>query len=282
MRIQNTIFIRMGRKEISTKKNGKHIANQMFNDSDKLIIAAKESLLSKTRVDSHNRMLSTSRGHLNITVTSPNVTRALSFMNEIIKTLRLNGHDVVVKDEETYAVIDGISIKIGLREVTQRIPGVDKYAISEFKPTGILCFKMDNIVTKKEWLDKKVLIEILLPNIIAELEQESRDCKQRREESRIWREGLERERQISKELEERVEKEFNNFKDLLNKARRLDETRLLRDYIQQVEEKEQSKGSLTDEFVIWLNWAKKKADWFDPLIESEDEFLRNEHRNITW
>ena len=29
----------------------------------------------------------------------------------------------------------------------------------------------------------------------------------------------------------------------------------------------------------WIIWARKKADWFDPTIEADDELLRHINRN---
>lgn len=34
-----------------------------------------------------------------------------------------------------------------------------------------------------------------------------------------------------------------------------------------------NKDDLTDENKEWIKWAKKKAIWFDPIIDEEDELL---------
>lgn len=31
--------------------------------------------------------------------------------------------------------------------------------------------------------------------------------------------------------------------------------------------------------IDWIAWARKKADWFDPTIEAEDELLKHINRN---
>jgi len=31
--------------------------------------------------------------------------------------------------------------------------------------------------------------------------------------------------------------------------------------------------NFTEEIITWLEWANQKADWYDPLIEKEDELL---------
>lgn len=35
----------------------------------------------------------------------------------------------------------------------------------------------------------------------------------------------------------------------------------------------ESSGNLTGEDLQRIDWAKKKADWYDPIIAREDEFL---------
>ena len=35
------------------------------------------------------------------------------------------------------------------------------------------------------------------------------------------------------------------------------------------------KGNLTEEKIKWLIWARKKADWYDPQIEDEDDLLND-------
>ncbi|GIQ70066.1 hypothetical protein XYCOK13_28900 [Xylanibacillus composti] len=34
---------------------------------------------------------------------------------------------------------------------------------------------------------------------------------------------------------------------------------------------------MTEEDLEWIDWAKKKADWYDPIIAREDEILKREH-----
>jgi hypothetical protein len=30
---------------------------------------------------------------------------------------------------------------------------------------------------------------------------------------------------------------------------------------------------MTSDLTAWLSWVKKKTDWFDPMIEAEDDWL---------
>jgi hypothetical protein len=35
----------------------------------------------------------------------------------------------------------------------------------------------------------------------------------------------------------------------------------------------------SEELKNWLNWARKKADWYDPFTEAEDQLLCDADRN---
>lgn len=43
----------------------------------------------------------------------------------------------------------------------------------------------------------------------------------------------------------------------------------IRNYISAV----MNKNDLTAENLEWIEWAKKKADWYDPIFAREDEYL---------
>ena len=48
----------------------------------------------------------------------------------------------------------------------------------------------------------------------------------------------------------------------------------LRNYINEVESKaKSSSNNLSEEVKAWLEWARKKADWYNPFTEKEDDLL---------
>jgi hypothetical protein len=49
---------------------------------------------------------------------------------------------------------------------------------------------------------------------------------------------------------------------------------LIRDYLYAIENKARASSLLTDDLIAWLALARKKADWFDPLVDGEDELLK--------
>lgn len=93
------------------------------------------------------------------------------------------------------------------------------------------------------------------------------------EKARIKR--LERER-LAKELEERKQQDLRNLKKLLIDSDRWHKAENLRRYIHEVEVRAARNQPIPLE---WLEWANRKADWYDPFMESPDEFLADVDRN---
>jgi len=61
---------------------------------------------------------------------------------------------------------------------------------------------------------------------------------------------------------------------LLQSSKRWQEVTFIRKYIDEVE-----KLDIGKEKSEWITWARKKADWFDPTIEAEDELLQHLNRD---
>ena len=101
------------------------------------------------------------------------------------------------------------------------------------------------------------------------------------EEARIQRERLEEERRKREEearrqaeIQKRKEDEVRRTRELLNQAEDYKIACEVRQYIAAVARQKE----MTPEVAEWIEWAKKKADWYDPIIAAEDEYLgRREH-----
>ena len=63
------------------------------------------------------------------------------------------------------------------------------------------------------------------------------------------------------------------MKKLFLGATRLHQTNIIREYIKTVEAKAIENEPLTSELKDWVQWASKKADWYDPLINGDDPLL---------
>lgn len=236
---------------------------------DKLIKEARTSLREKKNRSSYHGVITCSG--LNIIVSPKNVGRALKFMDTLIKVLHQRGHDVQVNYKTTDVIVFGERLKISLQEKLKQVVIKDSNWI-QYHANGILSFKIGDY-HMAEFHDGIKPIEENLPRILGKLELLG---KKQLEERLAWEkkeaERKEKER-IQKELEQRKEKELADFKELLRKAKRWRQSTMLRSFIEVVKEKATITNNITEELEGWITWAGQKADWYDPLIESEDDLL---------
>ena len=84
---------------------------------------------------------------------------------------------------------------------------------------------------------------------------------------------------IEKIIQRQKEKELSDFRALLQEAHRWQQAKMMRDYISEVEAKAIANSKVSEELKSWLVWARKKADWLDPTMKTEDELLKNMDTN---
>ena len=106
----------------------------------------------------------------------------------------------------------------------------------------------------------------LLIMIYEESEQIKLDRKAREEAERKRKE----QERLAWERRKLYDEECDQLQKLLNESEDYEIACKIRRYVQTVEE---STEELSDEQIKWIRWAKKKADWYDPTIMAEDEFL---------
>jgi|GraSoiStandDraft_1057264.scaffolds.fasta_scaffold17632_2 hypothetical protein len=241
---------------------------------DKLVIAARESI-AKNKWHQSNGVISCWRGELHIRAAKSNIPRVLRFVDTLIKLLRARGHEVGVDDNSTYALVKNQKFDISLREKTKRVQRQDHPTLYDYEPTGLLVFKTDRIFHTKEWIDGKNKLEDQLSSILATLEIASDQLNAEQIIRNKEREERERQETLRKELEKRQEQELAVFKQILQKATRWHKAVNLRNYINEVEQNATSSNQVSQELSTWLEWARKKADWYDPFTDSPDELFQN-------
>ena len=189
--------------------------------------------------------------------------------------MRARGHEVGVDDNSTYALVKNQKFDISLREKTKRVQRQDHPTLYDYEPTGLLVFKTDRIFHTKEWIDGKNKLEDQLSSILATLEIASDQLNAEQIIRNKEREERERQETLRKELEKRQEQELAVFKQILQKATRWHKAVNLRNYINEVEQNATSSNQVSQELSTWLEWARKKADWYDPFTDSPDELFQN-------
>ena len=246
-------------------------------DPDQLIIDLR-NVFKKNMESEYFRggLVRSSRENLDVVVSPKNISRALLFMNTLIKALRKRDHRVTLRNGNTYVVIEGIDIQIKLRE-KQSIESVkhekSSWASNVYHLTGLLYFKMDAILYEYQWLDGKQLIEERLPRILAKLELTGHKRYLERLERQKIRDAQKEMERLKQEVIQKQEKEENDFKELLQKSIQWQQASVLRSYIDILMEKTIINGTLTDEKQKWFDWARRRTDMYDPLINVETDNL---------
>lgn len=120
----------------------------------------------------------------------------------------------------------------------------------------------------------KVKLEDKLGDIIIKLYEQSEEIKierlEREERERIYKEEEERKERIRNAKKNEAQK----VKQLINLAEGYRIACEIRNYINAIS----SHNSLSNEMKDWIKWANEKADWFDSIIDREDEILgKREH-----
>lgn len=119
-----------------------------------------------------------------------------------------------------------------------------------------------------------VLIENQLGNILIDLYEKSEVVRIDREAKEAAQRKAEEEERKREELARRKNKEIGKTLALCNEAEDFIIACNIRAYANAMA----SKQNLTNDEQEWIEWALKKADWFDPIIAREDELLgKREH-----
>ena len=255
-------------KQISLEKLPFKVPDRLIRP-DQLIVTAKESLAKLTDIN-HPGMAATGKGQLDIRVTPANVGRALRFMDTLIKCVRARGHIFKAESDGNFVVIHTLRLRVNFRERTTRIRVHDKpYQDYEWQPNGKLVFRLDSRL-KAEWQDLKTqLLEDQLPKVLAKLELAAKQEEAYLTNAQVWQENWERQRKAQAEWDARQRRELKDFKEFINRAKQWRQARLLREYLFSIPEADPD----------WLEWANKKADWLDPNILAEDEWLKSVNKN---
>lgn len=266
------------KKAIESDDSLTFIVPQKLTKSDQLIIQARKDLKDKQPTQWHNAtgLIVSSGEVLNIEVSKSNISRALRFMNSLIKLLKQRGHYIIVEQGKTLVAVNDEKIQLRCRETLKRIPKLNsKWQRYNYVPSGTLKLKLENTYPYKEWKDsKRKKLEDQLSNILTYLELKSKEEKRKRAEREEWNLQYEIQRKKEEELKQLKQEEIKNFRELYKASDLLHKANVMRHYIRKVKERAIVKGKLSTELKDWIEWANKKADWIDPLTNfDQDELL---------
>jgi hypothetical protein len=202
--------------------------------------------------------------------------RALRFFDTLIKVLRFRNHEIQAGYRRTEVSMYGERIEIWLNEKNKRVNDpTSSYPRTDSVPTGILYFAARPNYNDKVWTDGQTRLEDQLSHIVAYLEVKAKVACEETKIRRIEEQKQEEKRRIQKELEQRQDLELKNFKLLLKKTERWQQLKLIRGYIDELEAKSMERNLVTQEIKEWVEWARGKADWYDPQVNAADELLND-------
>ncbi|WP_353720761.1 hypothetical protein [Dyadobacter sp. 676] len=253
------------------------VVKQELLNPDPLVKAVQQAFLSNAKGDSYLRgdLRLPAGGNVYISVSSGLLDRSLRIMDTFIKAMRQRGHDFTLEGEYYKVVVSGEAIGMVLTEMQNRIAAYDSWQSSLLKANGNLMFKFEEYYISTICKDgKEQKLEQRLSRIISRLELAERLKKEREENEKRWAKMREEER-IRKEFEERKKLEIKSFQQLVKAASRWKEAQVIREYINQKEQKARDANSLNEEMTAWLSWARRKVDWYDPFVDTGDEWLRD-------
>ena len=207
---------------------------------------------------------------LQIIVSKQQLQRAIRTFDILIKVLKVRGHHLTFRYEETFAVVYEQEIKLYLREKTKRVPTGKDYPQFDYITTGLFTLQVDRWGGKREYTEGKKNIIEMIPRIVALMEIRADEERQWYIESEKRKKIWKQKEQEHLQLEEKKEKELVDFKNLLISSELWHKAENLRQFIDKMEE---SFTSSNNTLLEWLQWARKKADWYDPFIEAKDELM---------
>lgn len=275
-------------KEIKINNELPINVSEKLSKPDKIIIRTRDYYQQRRKDKYPKRTEVSKEGVFSMDVSEAIERRAYRFADTLIKLVRKRGHDLKIITNHKYYNYNGTKLiifdeyfDIRLRETNKRVVEEDEsgWKRSVYYPTGKLCLKTDDYPSY-EWVDSKTkALEDKLPDILAYFELQAKRKKVERIERDIRNKEYERQKKIEEELKQKRYKELNDFKSLINSSGRWHKSVSLRNYLDTFEANAKANNSLDENKIEWLKWALKKADWYDPFIESEDELFKDVNRD---
>ena len=267
------------KKEIEEDSNINLKVPDRLTNPDPLIIPVRDKF-SKKKLDNH--LSDYNEGRIGIYVSSEQSSRALRFMDTMIKALRKRGYQFVNHNGSAHLVIFQKEYKISCQEKSRRVTYKDDWGHTGTKlhSIGKLSFRLGESYHLKEWTEGQTPIEEQVSKILASVEYRGRkDHKERIETERYWEEQKQK-KLMEKEIQDRKEKELEDFKEIFQLSIRHDKAEAIRRFADKLEETAISRNNLNEEIKTRVEWIRCKADWYDPFIESPDELFSSKFIHV--
>ncbi len=215
---------------------------------------------------------------INLNVSPSIIERALSFMDALFKVVKASGGKIRVAPHSTLILMDGEEFFVALREKQNRTEQPDQrnsWINYDFSGSGILILKIgEQTWRSKEWSDTAYTrIEEKLDAILEGIREMAIKEKQDRADQKIRQMEWDATAKIKEDLEKLRTTELNGFIELKNNSIKWENAQRIRRFLDEMEARAQAERNLDDKLRTYLEWARKKADWYDPLVSADDELM---------
>lgn len=254
---------------------------ERLHKPDPIIVKTQNNLKGK-KPNEYSRIkgtIQTDGGFPSITVTPKNIARALIILDILIKNFRLLKYNLLIKEEGlAIASHDNIEMKISIREIYNSIK-VDNdfgWKTRELIPNDKLAIKA-GLFGAYEFSDSnKGLIENQILKILIKVETDFSEMNKLRKLQQLEQENREELQKLERQKQKLSEDELNKFIQFYNNAHRWKKYNTLKKYFDFIKSGP-DKSVQTQE---WLEWASKKLEWYNPLIDAKDELLQEVDKEI--
>lgn len=250
------------KKEILNDKSLDLKVPKVFKSYNPYVLKAKETLeRDPWGTYRCSDILSTKRGELNIAVTKPLIRRTLIFTDHLLKVCKQRGINLQI-DYDSRLVSENNYCSFKIMERSKIVnDGKNNWDSRSYVPTGKLLFKIDRY-GDKEWIDGKRMLEDQIPDIIAWLEYKDEEARQWKIESQRQEEIRRIEQERLAEIQRQNELEQKKIDNLLYKAKKWEESILIKSYLENHERFAIENNLMNDEFREWLDWGKNSINHY--------------------
>lgn len=262
--------------------------------------AARKRLKQKDGWSDYKSLRSAPREVLDIEVTPGSIDRASIIASVLIRELEQLGAIVLIDAEKGGTSLKMRDAKIGLK-ISEHVVrtdheatpaekrALDRYRDSyrfpsgsvayphvpqyDFTPTGMLTITASGW-PQRNWRDtKRTRLEERIGEVVSGIVALAEDVRDREIESA--RKAAEHSRKIecyNAQMKRRTD-ERQAYRGLRLDAKQWTAANQLRQYIHVIEATALQAGTLSEDKVEWVEWARQKADWLDPTILMSDLVL---------
>ena len=269
-----------------------------LSDPHALVKQASKRLKSRDCPVDQKGLRSDPEEILDLIVTRGSVDRVLLLADALIKALEAQGAKVSLDRKQTRIAVNDTSVTFTITEhvsCTRHEPtaaeeraqktyyetsgwrtGINFPTIAhyDYTPTGLLTITVGGY-GGRNWRDtQKTKLESRIAKIVTETLEVIEGVRQRNEEDRKRAEEKQRARERYQLVVSRYNNEMSLFKQFESDADSYERAQRLRAYADVLERNASGMaGGIPSETKAWLEWAKAKADWVDPLVQVSDIIL---------